>query len=159
MVEVMGLENDLYIEYVKSVSRAYYSKGHAEFTNRTELHNLLNRILSNMGVDVRIDQEQRATAYGRKRPDFIVVDRVSSKLVGAIETKKVGKRLDDKRYRNQIDIYSKRYPLIFTNYVTFQLIVENEVLFEIPNALIYNSYSELEEDFKMMFDKFFVFSI
>lgn len=152
-------EDVLYREYIKSVSRAYYAKGHAEFTNRTELHNLLNAVLAKMDVDVRIDQEQRAAEYGRKRPDFIVVERVGSKLIGSIETKKVGKRLDDKRYKNQIDLYSKRYPMIFTNYVTFQLIVENEILFEITNALVYESYAKFEEDFKMMFEKFFVFSI
>lgn len=153
------VEDVLYRDYIKSVSRAYYAKGHAEFTNRTELHNLLNAVLSKMDVDVRIDQEQRNEAYGRKRPDFIVVDRVSSKLIGSIETKKVGKRLDDKRYVKQIDLYSKRYPVIFTNYVTFQLIVENEILFEITNALVYESFDKLEQDFRMLFEKFFVFSI
>lgn len=144
-------------EYLASVSKSYYRGDQVEFANRTELHNLVNVVFEEVIGGTEILHEVRFKEYGKKRPDFVVCDRKSKEVLGCIETKRLGKRLDDKRFSNQINLYSRDLPLIFTNYIKFQLIVSGEVIFEIDNLFMTDDIEGIYEDLKMMVKMFYAY--
>ena len=149
---------DLLRNYLTGVSRSYYKQEGVEFTNRTEFHNLMSYIMNDLVSGLEIVQEVRVREYGRKRPDFIVRDRIHNKVMGCLETKRLNQKLSDKRFENQIEYYSRELPVIFTNYIHFQLIVSGEVIFEIDNIFLTGNMDDVYEDLKKMLELFLVYS-
>lgn len=145
-------------EYLTCVSRSYYRGDTLEFANRTEFHNLFKVIFDEVIGGTDVLHEVKFKEYGSKRPDFVVIDKKSDKVMGCLETKRLGKRLEDKRYRNQIDYYSRELPLILTNYIKFQLIVSGEVIFEIDNLFLTDDIEGVYEDLKMMVKTFNIYA-
>lgn len=141
-------------EYLAGVSKSYYRGDSVEFANRTEFHNLFRELFKEAIGDVELMHEVRFKEYGTKRPDFVVCDRVTKKVLGCVETKRLGKKLEDKRFSSQIDHYSRELPLIFTNYIKFQLIVSGEIIFEIDNLFMNDDINDVYEDLKMMIKMF-----
>ena len=141
-------------EYLSSISRSYYRGDVVEFANRTEFHNLFRELFNDVVGDVELLHEVRFREYGTKRPDFVVCDRRTQKVFGCVETKRLGKKLEDKRFSSQIEHYSRELPLIFTNYIKFQLIVSGEIIFEIDNIFMNDDINDVYEDLKMMIKMF-----
>lgn len=147
---------DVYREYVKGVSRSYYQEGSVEYSSRTELHMLIKDIIKKLDEKIEILQEIRVKEFGKRRADFILMK--NGKVLGALETKRIGKNLDSKRYKKQIKDYSKELPLILTNYVSFRLIIAEESVFELDNILRYANMEDLHKDLTMLFERFLAFS-
>lgn len=137
------------------ISKTYYKGNHSEQSHRTEIHNLMRELFKGRGFD--IFQEIKVTeVYGRSRPDFVVMDKV--KVLGSIETKNIKHSLEDGRYKKQVDRYSERLPLIFSNYRDFILVVEGRRIFEINDVFDNNSLEYNWEDLNTLVDRFIVYS-
>jgi predicted helicase len=115
---------DLYREYYSEIKKRYLQADYTEGTFRTPLENFLKKL--NPKYDFN-QEPDRATQLGA--PDFKVFR--NGVKIGYIETKELGKNLDQELMSSQITKYKAgSNNIILTNYTRFVLIRNNDVIFD-----------------------------
>ena len=110
------MSSKLISDYLRKVAKI-----HSEGIGTAELgyRNCLNDLLKGLLPDVTVTEEpKRIKDCGA--PDYLLTrDELT---LGYVETKGLGARLDDDKYKEQFDRYRKALDnMIFTNYLEFQL--------------------------------------
>lgn len=113
----------IFQEYFKEIKNKY--KNGTEFTPRTDLENLLNKLKTNQSIHVFQEPKKKGDISGK--PDFRI--EFSGVIIGYIETKTIGANLEDiinptqkNRDSEQLEKYLRIKPnLILTNYNEFIL--------------------------------------
>jgi len=117
--------NKSFQEYFKEIRARYLTKDSTELSLRTPLENFIKAI----GKDYNLIQEPKRTA-GLGAPDFKAYKKTLK--IGYIETKDLGKNLEDELRSEQIEKYTKSIDnIILTNYMRFILIRNQQPLFDL----------------------------
>ncbi|MEJ5901222.1 type ISP restriction/modification enzyme [Ochrobactrum teleogrylli] len=119
--------------YVASLDKRFQTGIAREHSYRGDLQNLLQAL----APDTLVTNEPARIACGA--PDYIITDPKTSVDLGYIEAKDIGRSLDDKAYREQFDRYRTSLPnLIVTDYLTFRLYRESDLVAEVAVAELKN---------------------
>ena len=91
-------------------------KNQTEFSNRTQLHNLLNNIVEAENLGLKINQEEQRSKEGA--PDFTI--KKQDLVIGYIETKKIDENLSKVLKSAQIKKYKRLSEnILLTDYLEF----------------------------------------
>jgi asparagine synthetase B (glutamine-hydrolysing) len=111
--------NRIFQDYYEEVRAKYLTRDSTELSLRTPLENFLK----NLSKDYNLIQEPKRTT-GLGAPDFKAYKKTLK--IGYIETKDLGKNLDEELKSEQLERYTKSIDnLILTNYTRFILIRNN----------------------------------
>ena len=116
--------NQRFQEYFKELRAKYLTKDSTELTLRTPLENFLKSLNKDYGL---VQEPKRIAGLGA--PDFKAYKKTIK--IGYIETKDLGKNLDEELKSEQLEKYMKSIDnLILTNYTRFILIRDSVPLFD-----------------------------
>ena len=126
------MSSKLISDYLRKVAKIHSEGiGTAELGYRNCLNDLLKGLLPNVTVT---EEPKRIKDCGA--PDYVLTRRNGLPL-GYVETKGLGARLDDDKYKEQFDRYRKALDkMIFTNYLEFQLWWEDKELMRVELAAL-----------------------
>jgi len=147
-------------EYLKEIRAKYLQGDYTEVTLRTPLENLIRSLNEDYGL---IQEPKRVQKIGA--PDFKAFSK--NVKVGYIETKDLGRNLDEEiqseqiqRYRNSID------NIILTNYNRFILLRDQQTLFDFNLFDISNLVTEKfvvseekRKHFERLIESFFTYNL
>jgi len=151
---------DAFREYFKEIRSIYLTEDYTEYTFRTPFQNFIE----NLNKDFNLHQEQkRVQKLGA--PDFKAYRKASK--IGYIETKDLGKNLDNELESEQIKKYKESINnIILTDYSRFIIIRNNQKIFDLNlfnlsdlnNSRFTISEGKIEE-FITLVDDFFGYKI
>ncbi len=149
-------DNSAFREYFKEIRSRFVTEDYTELTLRTPFENFIN----GLNDDFRLLQETKRTQK-LGTPDFKAFRKVVK--VGYIETKDLGKNLDNEIESEQIKKYTESIDnIILTNYGRFILIRKGQKIFDInlfnlsdlSNPRFVISDGKIEEFLKLVEDFF-----
>jgi len=121
--------HDAITEYITDIDCQYQSGCATEHSYRPALH----RLLASMMPELSVTNEPKRIECGA--PDYILTKK--QRPLGYIETKTIGKNLDDSEHQKQLDRYRLALSnLIVTNYTQFRFYRNTQQVAEIDIAAI-----------------------
>ena len=138
--------NEQLNQYIKRINKRYKTGISTEHSYRGDLQTLIESIVP----DVLATNEPTRINCGA--PDFIITKKHIP--VGYIEAKDIGKPLDSKDFKEQLDRYKKSLPnLIVTDYLDFWLFIEGKLVSTIQIGIIKNKkLFSVEENYDRFID-------
>ncbi len=110
-------------QYLTELKNTYLFEK-SEYTDRPALQNLLQRLNTQFKTGIRVIHEGKDTTSNK--PDFHI-DK-GDILIGIIENKKMGEKLDNVLTGEQIERYKKyNVPVLVTDYWNFIVIKDNQI--------------------------------
>jgi len=151
---------DAFQKYFKEIRSRYLTEDYTEFTLRTPFENFIKSLNNNFHLTQEPKRVQQLGA-----PDFKAYRKASK--IGYIETKDLGKNLDNELESEQIKKYKESINnIILTDYSRFILIRNNQKIFDLNlfnlpdlnNSKFTISEDKIEE-FITLVDDFFGYKI
>jgi hypothetical protein len=120
----MSVDSEPFQEYLKEIRAKYLTGDYTEITLRTPLENFIRRLSEDCGL---IQEPKRIAKIGA--PDFKAYHK--SVKVGYIETKDLGRNLDEELQSEQIKKYRSSIDnVVLTNYGRFILLRGKQIPFD-----------------------------
>ncbi|MDR2781556.1 MAG: N-6 DNA methylase, partial [Holosporaceae bacterium] len=112
-------------EYISNISKEYRLRNATEHSYRP----YLKKMIEMMQIPKKIVAVNEPKHLRCGSPDFVVLKDDDTSAIGYIETKDLGRNLDDKKYQEQFDRYrTSLNNLIITNYLDFFLYEDGELV-------------------------------